>query len=206
MSLTKRTVVCVLKSGGDFTPLHALNLREQALEHNPDVEFICLTDMFEKEWTRPLKNRWEGWWSKIEVFSREYVGAVIYLDLDTALFGSLTPLFEAIEDRPASMFMRRPTRKKEQWASGVMGFFEQRKEIYETFLRDPMRWMRLLKWDQRFISTQLRCEWVGAVQDHLSGMYSYKHHCRLSLPDDARVVCFHGKPRPHEVGKPYWRF
>ncbi len=39
---------------------------------------------------------------------------------------------------------------------------------------------------------------------------SYKVDCKNGLPEDARVVRFHGKPRPHEVNqriwmKEYWR-
>ena len=36
-------------------------------------------------------------------------------------------------------------------------------------------------------------------QDSIKGIYSYKKECRELLPLDARVICFHGKPRPVDV-------
>jgi hypothetical protein len=36
-------------------------------------------------------------------------------------------------------------------------------------------------------------------QDVAGGIYSYKAHCSRGVPADARVICFHGKPRPWDV-------
>ena len=33
----------------------------------------------------------------------------------------------------------------------------------------------------------------------INHMKSYKYHCGDGLPDDARVVCFHGRPKPADV-------
>jgi hypothetical protein len=49
--------------------------------------------------------------------------------------------------------------------------------------------------------------WIESVQptyDQWQEMYpdqifSYKLHCEQGTPDNARVICFHGQPRPHEV-------
>jgi hypothetical protein len=54
---------------------------------------------------------------------------------------------------------------------------------------------------------QMRQE-VDILQEmHPGEFVSYKTHCTKGVPDGARVVCFHGRPRPHEVGgwvKDYW--
>jgi len=39
-----------------------------------------------------------------------------------------------------------------------------------------------------------------AIQDIQKGIYSYKKHCTRFVPHDAHVVCFHGLPRPKDVG------
>lgn len=39
-------------------------------------------------------------------------------------------------------------------------------------------------------------------QNYHSGIYSYKHHCKESVPKDCRIMVFHGNPRPHETE--YW--
>jgi hypothetical protein len=42
-------------------------------------------------------------------------------------------------------------------------------------------------------------------QDELPGqVVSYKVDCQKGIPENARVVRFHGSPRPHEVGGVYW--
>jgi hypothetical protein len=42
---------------------------------------------------------------------------------------------------------------------------------------------------------------VDILQDLYPGAFvSYKTHCTQAVPEGARVVCFHGKPRPHEAG------
>ena len=38
---------------------------------------------------------------------------------------------------------------------------------------------------------------------------SYKVHCQNKIPADAAIICFHGRPRPHEADnawiREYWR-
>jgi hypothetical protein len=51
--------------------------------------------------------------------------------------------------------------------------------------------------DQEYI-TQV----MGEPGEHIvpmEGVYSYKYHCRQSLPKDLKVACFHGTPKPSEV-------
>jgi hypothetical protein len=45
-------------------------------------------------------------------------------------------------------------------------------------------------------------EKIGETKDGL-GIYSYKMHCRKTLPKDARIVCFHGLPKLTEVHEPW---
>ena len=53
--------------------------------------------------------------------------------------------------------------------------------------------------EQRYTTWQLTRKGVDVrlLQDHFKGFYSYKNDCRKNgVPDDARVVAFHGRPRP----------
>jgi hypothetical protein len=61
-------------------------------------------------------------------------------------------------------------------------------------------------------------EWLHTVTHHIPDrqtwadvcpkqIVSYKYHCRPKgdkLPSNARVVCFHGNPRPHEMPGNHW--
>jgi hypothetical protein len=53
--------------------------------------------------------------------------------------------------------------------------------------------------DQEFITLLRDTQQIQMEYFHPAHVVSYKYHCRQGLPDDARVVCFHGKPDPHEI-------
>lgn len=196
-------VLCVLKSGGIYGPRYARNLRHMLVDKLEEPwEFVVLTDMKVDEgfMTMPLIQNWPRWWSKVEAFRIK--SRVIYLDLDTSIFGSLVPLAEAIEDK-GSFYMLSPFKESEDWASGIMAWNGDFSFVYDSMTRHLQREIR---WDQRYISQRLKEHGVeiGAVQDVMSGIYSYRHHCQKRLPEGARIVCFHGKPKPPTVGWPYW--
>ena len=194
------TVICVLKSGGIYGPDYVANLKTMVSRHLAiPYHFVCLTDM-DIEGGGRLANGWPGWWSKIEIF--RFGGKAIYLDLDTAIFGDLTSLADAL-DRDGAFYMLRPFARRERWASGIMAWNGDFSFIFREFrVHHIAEW----HWDQRYIVDRLDNHEVQAraIQDVLPGIYSYKKHCNGNPPADARVVCFHGKPRPHEVGMPYW--
>ena len=202
-------VVCVLRSGGDFTPAYVANLERQVRKNTKqEIHFICYTDM--EDWWLPnvervsLRKDWPGWWSKMEVFRME--GPALYLDLDTAVFDSLDPMFEALSYHQSighrSFWMLKPFAKREKWASGVMAWTGDWSDLFWDFDYAKAKDM---EWDQRWISQEASKEGeIRAVQDFLAPVYSFKHHCRENRPTDARIVCFHGTPRPHQVGGEYF--
>lgn len=198
-------VVCVLKSGGDYDETYVLALYYAVLRNlTVPFEFLCLSDVPVDCPFIPLNNGWRGWWSKIELFRLK--GAVLYLDLDTVIIGNLDPLAETILNMPKDQFlMLRAIHRKRQWASGVMGWNGDFSFIYNHFKYDMSP--RKFPWDQNYIISKLlaKKKTIKCVQDYQSGMYSYKRHCRAEgcPPDDATVVYFHGKPRPHECSEPW---
>ena len=99
-------------------------------------------------------------------------------------------------------------------ASGFMSWHGPRvTRIYEEFLKRPEHHMRVheVAGDQAFIRT-----WKPSVQ-YFQDLYprqvvSYKVHCmgrpEITLPTNSRVLCFHGKPKPHEIKnglQVYWK-
>ena len=78
-------IVCVLKTGGDYTPKHVARLLGQFAAHAPIGEdFACLTDhpdLLGVDFRRPLEHDWPGsperlarfdvwpgWWAKLEAY------------------------------------------------------------------------------------------------------------------------------------------
>ena len=149
----------------------------------------------------PTEN-WPGWWAKLLLF-RYSAGPCLYLDLDVVITGNLDRLLSDTLSTPAN------------WAqsghggcqSSVMAWDGDYSFIADSFdinqLAEPERGncgaygAQKLWGDQEFITAVM-----GEPGDYIVPMqhiYSYKYHCRESLPADASVVCFHGEPKPEQV-------
>ncbi|MHC4270459.1 MAG: hypothetical protein ACYSTS_18650, partial [Planctomycetota bacterium] len=58
------------------------------------------------------------------------------------------------------------------------------------------------KWEQDYILDAIRATKTNIHSLSTLGtkIVSFKHHCKNGAPKDAEIVCFHGKPRPKDVG------
>ena len=88
-------------------------------------------------------------------------------------------------------------------------------QLYEKFMENSTANMNNnLYGDQEFIGNTLK-ENIDYVQDlYPKQIVSYKKDCvsktnEVLIPEDAKIVCFHGPPRPHQVRHPeiksHWR-
>lgn len=203
------SVVCVqtgnyLGRGEEYVRKLKANVeRNLTLPH----QFVCVTDHFiEDVWCMPSQFR--GWWEKIRLFKPGlFEGRVMFLDLDTFIVGNIDHIaaydghFATLHDfwRPAGLgpavMLFDP-----QWARFI--WEEWAAEDYP--MTDP-------RGDQAWIENRnqgrMRKD-VDILQEMFPGAFvSYKTHCTKALPESARVVCFHGRPRPHEVqgwAKEHW--
>lgn len=195
------TVACVYKIGGDFTSEYVHRLAENVREHTTRPHrFVCLTDSDEKFAceTLPLTDNLPGWWSKLELF-KTFWGRTVYLDLDTVIVGNIDPLLDY--EGPAALGQDWYSDKPKlstfvmAWNSPI-NFIYPTEEEKQEILRNPK------KMDEFFVVAKLeRAKWHVDDVCKILSIVSYKKHCREhGVPDTARIVCFHGKPRPHEVG------
>jgi hypothetical protein len=145
----------------------------------------------------------KGWWQKLRLFRPGMFadGLVVFFDLDTIIVDDISALSEYAGDFATLQDFWRPG----GIGSGVMlfrsGFGEH---IWNDFAKagfpqsDP-------RGDQHWLERYQRPD---ILQDMFPGMFhSYKTTCTNGVPAGARVVCFHGRPRPHEAkGWPqeYW--
>ena len=202
-------VACVLRSGGDYAPIHVERLQRQLAKHLPGAELICLSDVDVPCRRIPLRQDWSGvrgWWAKMELFAPWVEGDLLFFDLDTSLVGDLGEIAAV-----RSLTMLQDFNFSAYASSGVM-FLPQavRPQIWETFSRDPMHWIGRYddphrgeaRWgDQAFLCDHGFANaqrWQTVVPDQI---YSYKVHdlARRGMPQNARVICFHGQPRPWAV-------
>lgn len=124
-------------------------------------------------------------------------GDVLYFDLDTIIVGDLSAI--AVQRRTTAISdFNRPGR----FASGMMYLPENcRSAVWAEWMKDPAGHMdRCRGGDQEFLEGVLKD--VSWWQDSLPGqVVSYKvHRVAEGIPANARVVCFHGRPRPRDIG------
>ena len=194
-------IVCAWKTGGDFTSAYVRNLAGMVYRTVKDPYiFTCFTDVsaLSNDAFVSLDAHLTGWWSKLACF-RMNSYPTIYLDLDTIILDDMQGLINAVKKcRENEFFMLKPQRATEKWASGIMAWNGDFKWILDKFdSTDEEKY----KWDQRYISNSLEEKGIKirAIQRIQHGIYSYKKHCKKGVPEDAKIILFHGKPRPHEV-------
>jgi SAM-dependent methyltransferase len=215
----RTNVVCILRSGGDFKPDHVRRLLNSVYRNTRiPFEFVCLTDMEDEVdfcKTLPLEFNWKGWWSKIELFKSGKFGyeRVVFFDLDTVIVGNIDSLLTYSKAPFAALGTWRPEARKagvirmDSLGTGMMIMYNAGSAM--SFLFDEFNedYIRTCKWgDQEYLFNKMREHSVSyaMLQDDIPGIYSYKKNCINKLPANARVVCFHGRPRPWQVDNIKW--
>lgn len=140
-----------------------------------------------------------GWWAKLALFQPglfEDGDRVLYFDLDTLILEPVDDIASWDVEFATLGAFRPPDRLQ----SGVMTW---RAGFGARFWTEWLRQGRPLPGggDQEWL------EWLAGprvprFQGRFPGAFvSYKYHCRPDPPKGARIVCFHGHPRPHEAGR-----
>jgi hypothetical protein len=168
--------------------------------------FNCLSDrdIPGVNCTIPEEN-WPGWWAKLLLFHYT-TGFNLYFDLDVVIVGPLDELVSRTLSLPAN------------WGqsghggcqSSVMSWGVPYWSIPDAFNVDELeapadggcgRYRGL--WGDQELITDLYGN-PGSDRIHeMRGIYSYKYHCLQGPPSDAKVVCFHGEPKPGQVNDPW---
>lgn len=193
------TVACVLKSGGEYKQDYVRAL-SYAVATNLKVphRFKCLSDLPGEGYTTiELVNDFPGWFSKIELFRKGiFPGPVFYIDLDTAITGSLDDIvlghtFTVLENfwTPGTI------------GSGLMAWNCDLTAIYDAFCADPKAAMaeyttRQKFGDQGFIQAHSPVPLEHWQTKFPGRVASYRKHCLNGVPEGVSVICYGGKVRP----------
>lgn len=196
------TFACVLKSGGDYLPEHVIVLAKQIKKFTTiPYRFVCYTDCkIPGIHTIPLLKAYPGWWSVPEVFRHR--GPTVIMGIDTVIQGSLDSLFQlALDSSPQDFWMIRAFNIRNKYASGIMVYNGDWSYIWDSFDYEAAITKFAKGGEQDHTKDCLRRRGITPriIQNKISGIYSYKHHCKKRIPNDCRVMLFHGKPRPFEV-------
>lgn len=210
------SVVCVLRSGGDYTPAHVRALMHSIERWWPrwqPLRRVVLTDTpidMEGVEERALSDMasvygGNGWWAKLDLFAREHddLGTMLYLDLDTLIVGPLDALAGVTHLMLLQDFMQ-PARVQ----SGLMALpLWARQEARTQWAGAEWTLPAQYRGDGEALDALWRHSadrWQLRVPRDT--IVSYKAHVRnrkgQEPPPGTRVICFHGRPRPWH--SPLW--
>lgn len=197
---TDITIVCVLKSGGEYHSEHVEMLRQACLSFMPRHQFVCLSDIdIPNCKVVKMQKGWKGWWSKIELFDHFKSGTTLYLDLDTVLTSDCCGIIQSCQGR--SFYALRDfffgAKNPEAIQSSVMIWNKDFSFISEQF--DFEKHSKTHHGDQSFIQQCLkeRGVKVGFIQDFSREVVSFKAEvAKAGLQKSHKMIVFHGEPRP----------
>lgn len=219
------TVCCMLWDGEPadrrttYTARHVNALRRMVAAHLPlPHRFVCLTDRVTgpgrgfdddvavRECLADLD--WPKRYRKLLLFGPKAADLLgerfLYLDLDVLLWGDLAPLV----DRPEPFVVwRDPGRRSTYNTSVLLMNAGARPRVWDHFdiRTSPMVARRTVGSDQAWVTHVLGRD--EATWGPADGILSCKWECKQGAPDHARgarILVFHGKPKPWDSGSPEW--
>ncbi len=201
-----KLTVTAVNVGDKYPPeylyiLHRMVSRHLTLPH----DFIVFTDDVHKFRGAPFEVRQEptglpGWWSKLYLFHPESAlsGRVLYLDEDLVLVRNIDSL---IADK--GFWIIRDWLNPATYNSSVILFSAE--ETRDFWPRFTWQDQGIYGTDQDWLAKKIKPE---TLYFNPTEVVSYKHdRCEEALPPEAKIVVFHGYPKPHQVGgwvKDYW--
>lgn len=198
-------IVCVQSGNYQGRGAEYVNILYDSVRRNlsnkTEGKFVCFTDnpvgLDEGIETRPLPGGLDGWWNKLWLFSPDLFPAcdrIVYFDLDTLVIGGLDDLVKYDGGFAILRDYYRPNGLQSSvmlWEAGT-----------NTNIWLDWRGQKLPGGDQEWIEwfvTDARC-----LQDIFPGMFaSLKVDCKPYPPAGAKVIVFHGEPRPHNCASPW---
>lgn len=208
-------IFCVLRSGGEYKAKHVETLYKNIASYLPkDMRFVCLSDVDVPCERLNLSYGWSGWYAKMEICRPDIAGDMLYIDLDTVVVGSLDGVLAVRRTTVLRDFYWdcKPNKNRDSVGSGLMYLTaEDRARVWQYWSAAPQARQREAGeiGDQQVFQAVIG-ETADRWQDVLPGqILSYKADIkkpgRMDLPPEARIVCFHGKPRPWNARGKWWR-
>jgi hypothetical protein len=209
------TIALVLKTGGEYDYKYVNNI-VKGIKKNTTVphRIVCLTDNSDGfssdiDATIQFEHNWPKWWGKIELFRPGlFSGQVLFMDLDTFIVGNI----DSILNYSGEFCAIRDFYNLDHMASGLMSWHGDRvNKIYDEFVKNPTHLMAVnnVSGDGAIIRKYKPS--IAYFQDiYPNDVVSYKVHCvnqkEVVLPSTAKIVCFHGNPRPHTINNNFSKY
>lgn len=194
-----------------YGPEHVRELRRAVAENlSLPHDFVVLTDDVSQDFGEGVRAveipasvlAWPRRYPKLFLFSplaRQLIGdRFLCLDLDTVIVGDIAPLVARPEP---FVIWRDPSPRNRYNTSMVLMDAGAHPEVWAQWdpEKSPALSARIGGSDQAWVSHVVRSAATWSDRD---GVLSYKRHCQTRLPRGARIVFFHGRPKPWDV--PGW--
>ena len=210
----RRTIVLVLRNGGDFTfqdvELIARHINGKWRD-SLKPRIICLWDKASQPYDLgnleiiPLTNKYPGTWSRMALYSpeMEQYRPFLYVDLDTAIITSIEDIFDLVRNVNQFITLEDFWQKK-QLATGLVWFPANSMKIrivWNKWNANPRPvGFRMDYFLREAITADLY--WQQLTEGVLDFKPMHENNTLLrQLPSGAQIVCFHGKPRIHTAAE-----
>ena len=176
--------------------------RDELLKTNfDDIEMVRIPEI-----AKNLRKNFVKFW----VYAKDngIDGRVILFDLDMIILNNIDDMLAY----PGVWCGIKAFRSTVHHLGGGMVSFQKKKceWLWDELYNNREMWEMKCRGNERFVYEALLSSTTDTWQDlYPNALVSYKRQCLTGIPKDARIVAFHGKPRPHEVMdkwvKKYWR-
>lgn len=196
-------IVCV-KAGTKYGPEYVNKLEDMVRRNLPGGfpgKFVCFTDdpagLSDGIEILELPNNLTGWFNKLYLFKAglfPHNDRILYFDLDTLITG---PLDEIVKYDGEFAILRDFYRPKGLQSSVIAWEANTHRNIWEEY--EAAGYPDINGGDQAWIECKLLSTPQLWQDLYPKSFVSYKVHCQNGPVKGAKVVVFHGHPRPHEV-------
>lgn len=195
--------------GDKYTDYHVQRLKRTVAENLSEPhQFLCVTSRVIPGVTCVSPSvDWPGWWGKLAI---PPMGSTrnIWMDLDVVITGSLDFLLPFTTGSLATPW---------NWAQSGHGGCQSsvmawggKVDTLQGFNPDWAIWppdsTKQFWGDQEYITHLRDTKKLEVSRIPESYVKSYKYHCRNGLPEDCRVVVFHGDPKPEAVREEWFKW
>lgn len=203
-------------------PFNFYCMTDDPAEIRPEVKVLPLPEeTFSPIIRKELEtSRRKGAFGKISLFKPGLIkdsGPILGFDLDVVITGPLEDLFN---HAPGKVCMRHDwlaARIRRPDGHGSVFRFDPERHtfLYEDFAEDAAGLMRKAKYaEQKYTSMQAQKygefayfpgEWIASYKRDAMRPFPLNHFQEPRLPQGAKVVCFHGRPKMEEAVAGYSR-
>ncbi len=196
------SIVCCLRSGGEYHPNHISALAKQ-IARNVTIpyRFVCYTDQVADlagiEMVELEKN-YPGWWSCVELWKHQ--GPTIAIGLDTMVLKNIDNLLKVACHVPEDeFFLLDSFFHPGEFINGMQIWNGDWSWLYDQF--DFEKESKLHRGDENYQIETLQARGVDLepIQEYFEGICNYKLHYKKGLVKDPSIVIFHGRPKPWQT-------